>query len=202
MNERRKRGRPKDTAKFATSDEAMLSTFAEELILGTYAKLAPFLRDNGFAHKDIRRAQKHWRRHKHHLLERARLQNEAAEPPSVMQAIAHVVEVLRELKGSATTGLTQIANSFERERERHRRLALAGKGPRAPIDLENQAETAAAIERYEAKINEPKIELETLGFSGLSLHLKLFIAAHMLHEMSIVLAEQEARKPVADDQDG
>jgi hypothetical protein len=91
-----------------------------------------------------------------------------------------------------------MAASFETERERFRRRELAEKGHAVPIDLENEVEVAAAIERYESNINTPPTELGNKGFSELPLHLKLYVAAHFLHEFSLNMADKAARNSGSD----
>jgi len=191
--ERRKRGRPKGTEKFGIVDRKKLTAFADVAILAPGSKLAAFLKAEGFDEKGIRRAQIRWRREKEIFLEAAQLRREAGEQPSLRGIVAHVLEYLAELQTTATAGLERMAASFETERERFRRRELAEKGRAVPIDLENEVEVTAAIERYESNINTPPAELEIKGFSKLPLHLKLYAAAHLLHEFSLNMADKAAR---------
>lgn len=193
-DDKHSRGRPRGSGQYVERDREKLSKFTEGIIVGTFSKLAPFLRSEGYSETDISRAQIKWRGGKDRYLNEALLQRDATRPASMWQMLATVCNILARVDKMAVTAATQFDESFERERQRAQRLESAGLGPRSTIDFQDAPSIASAVQRYEAGINNRPTLPDGVGLSELPLPLKVFIMSYMLHDFSIVLAESAAQK--------
>lgn len=201
--EKRPRGRPKGTTKFEKEDLRVLVKFADIALLSKHAKLAPFLRDQGYDFKDIRRAQNRWKQNKQSLLEEARLRRDSAPAESILDLIAFFVNASSALAETAAPALEAIAFSLEKAKRRRAALKDLKLDPNLPLDLSNTEAVERAIRQYDETFakNVHPTEFGERTLKGLPQSLKLYAAALMMHQLSIQMAESEAKERNANRQE-
>ena len=192
---KRPRGRPKGTTKFELSDLTILARFADQLVAAPGAKLAPFLRESGYAEiKDIRRVQQRWRQHKARLLKEATLRADAQPADTLASLVMYFAEAASDVTDAAKPAIQAIYESRERAKRRIRARKELGLDPDLPLDLRNGEKVAAAVRHYEARmfrsLEEKANELPPVSQDKLPIHLKLYSAAILLHELSLQMADE------------
>ncbi|PHP64632.1 hypothetical protein CSC94_23315 [Zhengella mangrovi] len=194
--EKRPRGRPKGTAPYAEQDHAVLTKFADQKLDVPSAKLTPFLKSKGYEEeKDIRRAQLRWRKEEKQFLRDAQHRKDLEPPDTLLDLVSHFIAAAGVLKEAALPGVRMMIASHERAKRRLRALEADGKDKMLPIDFEKTSTVEAAIERYEPKLFRTRAdqlsEFDAPTVADLTISQRLYAAAMMLHEMSIVASENE-----------
>ena len=193
------RGRPKGTAVFAEEDLKALARFAELAVKAPGSKLAPFLKSKGYIEeKDTRRVQARWRSEKQRLLLEARIRLDSEPNLSIIELAKYFEELVKGLGHTVGPVLDKFADSFERARRYKHALDQLGREQDIPFDLENAEEVERAIQRYEpALLQTEEVRHRRLGAlrtDELPRSLQFYVAAILLHDHSLQLAESELQE--------
>ncbi|XSG81088.1 MAG: hypothetical protein ACPW61_08265 [Methyloligella sp. ZOD6] len=193
---KRPRGRPKGTTKFEQQDLRLLGEFADLAISQPQTPLAPFLVGHGYEHKDVRRAQKRWRKEKAALLEEARVRADASPPDNLFEWMLYAGEMVAAMAGAVRPAMEKISGSLERAQRRVAAREKLGLDSDLPLDLTNQDAVERAIQRYGETVAKRRLpaEFDRLTLAELPFSLKLYVVAMLLHELSLQLAEAEKRE--------
>jgi len=187
------RGRPKGTAPFEEADHETLAKFADQYLQSPSAKLAPFLKAQGYEEKDVRRAQLRWRMGKSKFLEEAQLRLDLSPAESAESLAFHFYAAIDALRKEAEPSLGMIAASYERAKRRVRALQKTGQQLGLPIDLEAPSDVQAALTRYESQMFDSEErrfdKFGQLKIDELPPALKLYATALMLHELSLQMSD-------------
>lgn len=197
---KRPRGRPKGSAHFAEQDLRALAQYADVLIDLPHAKLAPVLKAVGYQNeKDIRRARIRWDREKERLLEEARKRRDGNLGATLLDLIARFITGSSAMLSEAVApAFAAVNQSLERARARQSIMMELGLNPELPLDLREQEAVAEALSRYEAcmfrSMGEKGAELPPVPIDQLPAHLKVYVAAVQLHELSLQMAGRAAQE--------
>ncbi|MBO6718881.1 MAG: hypothetical protein JJ913_13065 [Rhizobiaceae bacterium] len=196
---KRPRGRPKGNGPYAERDLEVLAQYADVLIDAKDAKLARVLKAVGYDNeKDIRRARIRWDREKGRLLEEARKRRDGNLGATLLELIARFIAVSSAISNAIAPALVAVNQSLERARARQSIMMELGLNPELPLDLRDQEAVAEALSRYEARmfrsIGEKGAKLPPVPPDQLPAHLKVYVAAVQLHELSLQMAGRAAEE--------